>query len=906
MLKFAFRIVFSLACLLSNAPSQTEGVFHRPPDNGRVGEDLRLEATLLSRAEVIQARLYYRVPGASAYQELEVQPWGIYWVGLIPGDQLTTSGLEYNLVFRLREGGVVTSPSQEPFDEPHRIPILPPEAAPPWAVEEVSADILILSPERGTVLEPDEVVVAASYFNAPQVDTASIRVAVDGIDFTSRTAIGAGIISLDPGPLEMGIHTIILTMADQAGQPVQPLEWSFTVSSTGPHLEDFLRYRGQVGSRASSERVGDLNLNITELTGEAETAVSWARVNTSFRITSRESPFQQSQNRFQGTVRLGDFLQVRLGDFNPSLSPFTIDGKRVRGLGLVLDLNWFRFHYLQGELNRAVQHNGRLDGGYILRGDETRVDSLNVRTYVLDRMGYAFRRNLTAARLAVGKESRFQAGLHLLKAIDKLASLDQYPPGVRFRVDTSLVGIDPGIYTYDQFAAAVAAAGHQLEFPALSWGGGDPQDNLVVGFDLRAAFDDQQLRFDMSWNLSFYNRNIWEGALSRAALDTALDPEPDGFIGGQEGSKIDTSLIPFDPMKYERIFTINQHMVPLVPIDVTSLKKHPIASLINMPSSAFNFRLRGHYSRNSFTVEYRQVGPEFVSLGNPYMNSNVREFIITNRVSLMDRKLSLSGGFKHRDNKILATTVNPLSTNTWTFSSTLVPGPAAPSAVFNFQSIGRSNFKTELDSVAGQLVDLREDSRAINTLLSLNLPLTTGNLKHTLVINYNKVDNTDLLASKRKRGYLFPKTDTKTISLNVSTRFTTPLRTALSYSNTKLLLPLAGPEGIEKVPYTWTGLGVSGQYSLLEEQLRLLTALSFVSSAGLVTSRIYGLKAGGEYALGANLTLSLSGTLQVTEIPSQQSDGEDNDGDGKKDEAGEAFDLNTAGFLVTFRYNFGT
>ena len=152
--------------------------------------------------------------------------------------------------------------------------------------------------------------------------------------------------------------------------------------------------------------------------------------------------------------------------------------------------------------------------------------------------------------------------------------------------------------------------------------------------------------------------------MSLSEMDLALDDSLDGIIGRQyddngiiiQGGLIETEDLP-DPLGYSDFFTVNINMTPLVPIDVISIEEHPIATIVNMPSSAFNMKLAGNYPLSKFILEYRQVGPEFVSLGNPFLASNIREFLITNRMALLDAKLMLTTGFKHRDNKLNLSTI---------------------------------------------------------------------------------------------------------------------------------------------------------------------------------------------------------------------------------------------------------
>ena len=55
-------------------------------------------------------------------------------------------------------------------------------------------------------------------------------------------------------------------------------------------------------------------------------------------------------------------------------------------------------------------------------------------------------------------------------------------------------------------------------------------------------------------------------------------------------STIKTSDILIDPLDFKDILAINTNMTPLVPFDINS---SIFSALINMPSSAFKFSLKG-------------------------------------------------------------------------------------------------------------------------------------------------------------------------------------------------------------------------------------------------------------------------------------------------------------------------
>ena len=390
--------------------------------------------------------------------------------------------------------------------------------------------------------------------------------------------------------------------------------------------------------------------------------------------------------------------------------------------------------------------------------------------------------------------------------------------------------------------------------------------------------------------------SIWDGAMSITELDTALDDSLDNFIGVQydkDGKKIpgsteiSTDQIIIDPGKIKDIFIINTNMTPLVPIDLNSFKSRPFASLINMPSSAFNIRLRGNYGKNMILVEYRQVGPEYVSLGNPFLRSNSRQFTISDRLSLVNRKLLLNFGFKHLDNKILKTTVNPLNTNTIFMNLTFLPGPGMPTFVINYQSIGKNNEKTQLDSVGGKTVDLREDSNASTNMMAVTVPFQSGDIKQNIVISTGGVTNLDKLNNKRDQGYLFPKSDSKTFALNLSSIFPSNLKTVTQFSRTKLDIPSLSQNELIKTVYTWTHISISANYRIYNDRILARGSVSMMNSQSKVSSQLFGLRLGADYQIQSNLSGSVTGYLRVNRIPKNK-----------------IIEMNSSGVVLNLNYNF--
>ena len=67
----------------------------------------------------------------------------------------------------------------------------------------------------------------------------------------------------------------------------------------------------------------------------------------------------------------------------------------------------------------------------------------------------------------------------------------------------------------------------------------------------------------------------------------------------------------------------------------------------------------------------------------------------------------------------------------------------------NYQSIGKNNEKSQLDSIGSKTVDLREDSKTSTNMMALTMPFSSGNIKQNIVLSLGGVTNLDNLSNKR-------------------------------------------------------------------------------------------------------------------------------------------------------------
>ena len=128
-----------------------------------------------------------------------------------------------------------------------------------------------------------------------------------------------------------------------------------------------------------------------ENNGKIDGELSWIKVRYSYRNSSRQSAYIQPLNRETLTLQVTDYLKLEYGDVYPSLSPFVLDGKRVRGRHVHIDLPWLDFQYVYGKISEQVNYKkGKVDGGYRFLVNNTELNPDGSRIFNLTRTGYTF------------------------------------------------------------------------------------------------------------------------------------------------------------------------------------------------------------------------------------------------------------------------------------------------------------------------------------------------------------------------------------------------------------------------------------------------------------------------------------------------------------------------------------
>ncbi|RMF09062.1 MAG: hypothetical protein D6762_04455 [Candidatus Neomarinimicrobiota bacterium] len=730
-------------------------------------------------------------------------------------------------------------------------------------------DVTILNPLPNSVLQETDVLIATSFYGVENLDPARVRLVLDGFDVTGGATIDADMLSFVAQSLAPGAHTVEIHYGNAPdGSPLQT-SWGFTVTGAEASAGTAFGVEGKFTSGLQYDQIDEQSLGVSRaglsLKGYA---TDWIKFRTDVKLTSEEDPLLQPRNKYTLGLEFGPWLKVTLGDANPRYSTFTVNGKRVRGWEADLALGPLGFQLTKGEINRAVQ--GANHASYTW-SDFSLEEGIN--KIELGRQGYTFRQQMEAYRLYLGKGKYGRWGFNLLKIRDDIASVDQVINSAVLDLEQDTLGLDAGSYTLSELLALNGHSNYEVVLrDPVKWTGATPQDNLVVGSDLGIYIDHKRILLEGEFAFSLLNRNIWDGAFSKAQLDTLMDDTTDNSVGGF----FDLGTLPINPQDLSDWFIINQYMSPLIPIDLAlfsdSSSVTPTEAIFSMPSLALRGRMAINYFGNFFSLEYSQVGPEYTSLANPYLLKDNREISVNDKIRLLRNRLMLTVGYKRQSNDILPTVTHPKVQTTLNTNVNFLPGPNLPNINLSVRQIDRTNGITTLDTLISETTgevsysDDREKNRTLNIVTTVNHRFDLLGFSHNITANVVQMKKEDQLSNRNlDTTFIDPGVIANVYSLNLVTRYRIPLKTVLAFSTTHSEF-YTGPGLLARQDLSKFSL--DGEYSgLMQESLTLLAGANLANGQGNTEFTWIGFKGGLRWKVIENLSFNALGEYRVKNTP---------------------------------------
>tara|TARA_B100002052_G_scaffold47659_1_gene40597 strand:+ start:2807 stop:5968 length:3162 start_codon:yes stop_codon:yes gene_type:complete len=228
------------------------------------------------------------------------------------------------------------------------------------------------------------------------------------------------------------------------------------------------------------------------------------------------------------------------------------------------------------------------------------------------------------------------------------------------------------------------------------WDGNKPNDNIVIATDFLHTIDNGKLKINYGLGFTMLNQNMWEPTLNRANLDSlGASSEQEKTDNKFYGTEIPEGIDNLE--KYEDIFQTGISQVPIIPIDIEDGIK--FEDFLTLPSAAIFFDVSHKYFGHRINWGFRQIGPEYNTLGNPYLQTNIREQYFSDRTYLLDNKLNVLFKWKRTEDGISLTEDNG-ETNKYDLNLGFYPGANMP--IYNI-GIGIYNRDNGIDPLTEEV-----------------------------------------------------------------------------------------------------------------------------------------------------------------------------------------------------------
>ncbi|NOZ07384.1 MAG: hypothetical protein GXO91_00720 [FCB group bacterium] len=792
------KIYLFIPVLLSGALCLSQSIWHTPPVSFNYGEALIIEAFVSGVEDVPSPGLlvFYRQSGENDYLMQRLTPLQNHrFEAEVEPPSRDTRALEYYLELETGSGAAaVTWPSVNPALNPVVVPLYPEPGQSAENQLPLQTEFL-MEPAPGARIPRDEAMLYLSYFGLENVDVDNIKVRLDNRDITSEADIRSNHLIYNAKYLSPGLHSVTVYLPVMTGTGRDPVRWSFTVESaaegSGPTAS--ISQSGRLAADHTGSRVDEQTVSVRNIYLDHHFKYSVAKIDSRIRLTSLEKQTAQPRNRYLFKISL-PYLKINLGDLHPTFNRYGLNGNRVRGFQFTTRFKAFQLELIKGTLARAVQYTDLRNSMLIptagLQNTIANEDSLNLK---LSRDNYTFKRNLLAVNLGIGSPRGAQWNLNFIKARDDAGSIRSSLPDALITLPESVSGlIQPGGADWVQMEIDDGDTTYRIPYRTLvthkedifgtdrtvtlnpltsDWQGAKPQDNLILGSDLKLHFDRDRIQFRTGLSFSLLNRNIWEPVLSEALLQEQFDS---------------TLSLPFDPADYENIFHMGLNQTPLLPLDVFS--ESGILKLIShMPSMAYNLTLNLNYFRHRFQFRFQQIGPEFNSLANPYLQQNLRERIFSDRMKLLNDQLTLTLKYFSTDDAINLATETTTKTRGGSLSMSWLPGPDLPIMSLKFRTEGRkAGAATNLFiNVNGDTLGISNQEKSRNNFILLTIVHTffyRG--KQQLAFTYARTDKRDLMDADvtDNSTYFSPENHSQTLTFHLNSTYDELWTSTLNYN----------------------------------------------------------------------------------------------------------------------------
>jgi hypothetical protein len=713
------------------------------PGDAFVRKPVTLTVELQQGHRVAEIQVLYRPFGTATYRKAEMDLRGNTARCTISGEYVRAPFLEYYLVLATSSGARESFPPNaggNPLTNP------PPQPSRVTVQEEAQQQVLFLSPDPGSTVNPEDVLISISLLRA---DTAVVRkstqVKIDDVNVTPGAVFSDDMIIYVPENtglvLSPGQHTVKVGLFNRKGQLHAAAQMTFSVRSTGNEL-----YAAEASVRAFDYA---LSVNVESRHEQILNEGTWYnRAGATFRgktgivafnsnlfLTSDERSDRQPQHRYFFGVET-PWVKAGYGDHYPALPELILSGKRVRGLQTSARYGILGVDVTLGQISRSIE--GTISttfpaDSFVVEFQRDSTASFGrVDSSTWAKFGYGtYARNLFAVRPSIGNRETWEVGFSWLSSGDDLGSIKH---------------------------------------------GITPRENIVLGTDFMARFDQSRIELTGQAAVSAYNSDITSGTFSDAYIDSV-------YTSGAEGIKQARDYL-------KNYITVNDNFRPL--------------GLKGLPMLAYELGLGLNYFDNAFSFTYLFRGVDYTSFGQSFLQTDIRGFRLVDRARIIDNQAFLTLGYERLQDNTAATKVATTVFSTFNVAATYLPRRDAPTI-----TLGYSRYDNDNDLAVKGRDSLSAIEDVTNRVYLQSSYEFLFGARHTASLNVAVSDRAD----GSLREYDVRST---TMELGVTTLYRIPLRTVFSVAAFLNTLPDGTVRGATQ-QLNYTMISAAARYTIVRD-----------------------------------------------------------------------------------------
>lgn len=783
---------------------------------------LEFFVTGVTQNDVLDALLFFKNEGDLGYSQKEIIFQNGSFTALLSPSELTGTSFEYYFQLSVRSNDQdIFFPESLPSENPIQVDIVDGNEEQVFTKAE-GIEYSILSPKPGNGLAQNDAYIAiALFYDKKEIEAGAFQLLLDGRDITSLADTSDYFISYVPKNLKHGTYNVRLNYLT-ATEALEVVAWSFNIvdpkKASYKGFEPRLIPTGRIELTARNQTIsGDLN---NAYTGRTYLNGSYGLFKYSINgfLTSQESNRLQPQNRYGITMNLGKWWEFEAGHVYPTLSKFTIAGRRMFGVNTSVNVLWdaLNIQFLYGELSRKITNQySSVEVDTVIVGG-TPQDT----TYTLgyeDRGRGTFRRKIIGARIGFGNPRHFQLGVQAMKVEDDTTSI--------FNVLDYNDLLSSPLFLADLSFQDQIKLNQNPDLLQVEGGSPRPKGNLVAGVDLKMGFSNNRVRLKTETVASALNNDIYGGPLdSLRAAD----------IGFEDIDQGDLDVLG----RLAQFIIINENM-SVIPIRFKNFNTDSSEAETFFPTSVLgsDSEFSVNFPKNTFSIQYRWVGPDFVSLANSTIRKDIAGFTISDRFRMLKNQVYVTLGYEALNDNVSDTKES--TTNTTSYRSNVSWYPIKnklPKISVGFRYRTRENgverFNSEvpfgLENSAVQNLRVVDGDTLTTTIPRMN---STVNLSFSVTQQIRLLDivhdATLSFSSLNTKDEVFTYGDAKnsSVSFNIGSRFENiPLRTQLGITVNST------QSGNGQLDIDIFGMYAGGSYFMLDGKLALNSRLAFTSN----------------------------------------------------------------------------